>query len=175
MTLRAPALAVVAILGCGAAAGQDVYHYVDEAGRPVFTDQPPQGQEAERLDLPSPGDAGGDPERRLQRIRETATLLREDREAREARRDGLRRESARRAHEEAMEKAVADAAREPRVVSGGWYPAWGPGYGRWPGWQPWFRPPGHVPRPPAWRPPHRPEFQSPPGGVLRPGPGSKGW
>lgn len=176
MTLRIPVLAVVAILGCGAALAQEVYRYLDETGRPVFTDQPPQDREAERVELPRPDSAAeGDAKQRLERINETASLLREDREAREARRDELRRDAARRTHEEAMAEAAAEAAREPRVVTGGWYPAWRPGFGHWPGWHPW-RPPGHLPgHPPAWRPPHRPELPAPSGGVLRPGPGAKGW
>ena len=179
MTLRMLGLAIVAMSGMGSPAAQDVYRYIDEAGRPVFTDQPPAGREVERLELPPPAAAGSDPEQRLERITETATLLKEDRLAREARRDELRRESARRAHEAAMAQAAVDAAREPRPVSGGGYPAWKPAFGRWPGWHPGLRPPGHFPghfpgHLPTW-PPSRPEWRPLPGGILRAGPGTKGW
>ena len=165
-------VAMMALLGAGSPAAQDVYRYDDAAGRPVFTDRPPAGRAAERLAIPPSAAADSDPQQRLEDITETATLLKQDRMAREARRDELRREAARMAEEASTLQAAEEKAAERRVIGGGWFYPWAPGHGGWPGWKPGFRPPRHRP---GWRPPPRPGLPPPQGGVLRPGPGSAGW
>lgn len=165
-------ITLIAVLGSGSPEAQDVYRYTDEAGRPVFTDQPPAGREAERLALPMPAAGRTDPQRRLEDMTETATLLKEDRMAREARRDERRREAARAAEKTAAVEGAEDSAVAQPVISWIRYDPWAPGHGGWPGWHPGFRPPGHLP---GWRPPHRSRLPPTAGGVLRPGPGTGGW
>ena len=171
----------VAGLWAGSASAQEIFYFNDEAGRPVFSDRPPEGGGAERMELPATVKETEAPDSRLERINETATLLREDREARETRRDEQRREAARAARETAIAEAQARASQP--VTTGIWYPAWRPPHhGWWPGhrpgdWRGHGHGPGHGPdyrpgrpsRPPGHRPGHFPSSQ------LRAGPGGYGW
>lgn len=177
-------VAALAVSGLWAGDGpaQEIFYFTDEAGRPVFSDRPPERGGAERMQLPAPVSGMQDPDRRLERINQTATLLKEDREAREKRRDERRREAARVARETQIAEAQARASRP--VTTGIWYPAWRPPHGWWPGYGPLpgDRPghgqgpghgPGHRPgrpsRPPGDRPGRFPSSQ------LRAGPGGYGW
>lgn len=166
---------------CGA---QEVYRFNDESGAPVFTDQPPPPEtNAEQITLPDQGQPAN-PEERLERINETATMLRDDREARQEHRDKQRQA----ARDERRAREAAEAASEPVIIQsgGGWYRPGRPGYGHKPGWGPGYPPggPQYHPRPPYYRPDHPayrppqpyPEPPQPSGGALRgAGPEGRGW
>lgn len=153
------------------ASAQDVYRFNDESGAPVFTDKaPPPDVESEKIHLPESSEVA-DPDARLERINETATMLRDDRQAREETRATQRRE----AQEERRAREAAEAAKQPIVVENR-----GTSYGRWypeyyPPWPPGHRP-GYRPKPPYYRPPRPEPLPQPSGGALRGvGPEGRGW
>jgi hypothetical protein len=157
---------------CGA---QTVYRFNGESGVPVFTNKPPPPESgAEQITLPDPGEPANR-EERVERINDTATMLRDDREAREQRRDEQRRA----AREDQRAREAAEAASEPVVIQqgGGWYRPGRPGHR--PGWGPGYRPrpPHQRPQHPIYRPPQPyPEPPQPSGGALRgAGPQGRGW
>jgi len=148
------------------ATSQVVYKYVDDEGRTVFTDRPPEDAPAEVLALPEEAAddlSAAQVRERTQRMLENADTLAEDRIAREQDREA--EQERRRAMAEAAERDRSEPESEPTAE--GWYPVYGypwlrpphgghrpPGYhpGR-PPWPPWYRPPEHLPEPPPPRPP----------------------
>lgn len=132
--------------------GQQVYRFIDESGRVVFTDRPPEQADVQALSLgeqgsgesvqqetPSPQDSA----ERMELMMEMADRLQQDRYER-----ADRRAAAREASEPAPETAQSDDQTETHnwVSSGIWYPVRPPMH-----W--WPRPPGHYPPRPPWHPP----------------------
>jgi len=153
-------LVLISLTATGAAMAQQVYRFVDESGRVVFSDQPPpSGVDAEEVAVPETETAasGAEAGERMERMLSVTDKLQQDRIARETERQAA--------------QAAAVQAREPPPVEpaeddddgGGWYPVYGPGYGWGPGW-PGYGPPHHrPPRPPWHRPPEwSPEMPPPP-------------
>ena len=164
------------LLAATSALGQQVYRFVDESGRVVFTDKPPEGSAAEAIPLPEhPGSGQGGSEsvaERIDRLMDVADQLQADRLAREQ-----KREADRRAARAAEPPPPPEPPEAGGVSIGTWYPGpirpvrpwwpWVPGYGPGPGYPPpphpgYPPPPGHKPGPEMPGPPPL----SPPGGRL---------
>lgn len=150
------------LLAANCAFGQQVYRFVDEFGRVVFTDRPPEGREAEAVPLSPPAplqERGGEGvAERVDRLMGVADQLQADRLAREEQRAAARRAPA------AEQPPPAEPMETAGVTTGIWYPGpLRPPRPWWP-WVPGYPPahhPGHPPRPPVHAP-GGPEMLPPP-------------
>jgi hypothetical protein len=165
-----PSLALPMVLllgtlsGLPAAFAENIYQWVDPAGRVIYGDQPPPDRPSRRLELPpapSPTAAQAARERAeaVQRLADEFAAERRRREAEAAAAEALRRERqpAPSAAENGPEGHFYNRYREPR-----WHPGWF--------WPPRHRHPDRYPRwppfqkdppPDVWPPDRAPEFTQP--------------